>query len=83
MRKLSFLILLIVLLLCLTACSGTEATQGIVTDKFMGEACLLRVGQLTMAKPMQTGYVLVIGADEYAVSKEQYQSVAIGDYVEI
>ena len=82
MKKL-IVILIILLLFTLAACSGTEATQGIVTDKFMGEACLVRVGQLTMAKPMQTGYVLVIGKDEYAVSKEQYQSVAIGDYVEI
>lgn len=83
MKKLIIIILVLTLLFCFAACNGTQSTGGIVIDKFQGEACMFRAGQLTIAKPTQTGYVLVTEEGEYAVSEEQYYTVNIGDWIEL
>lgn len=52
--------------------------------KIRGDACVIRLGKLTVlnAAQTQTGYVLVLNTgEEIAVEKEVFCSIAIGDYI--
>jgi hypothetical protein len=83
-NKLLIIVLIIFLSLTFVSCTSTLQGGGYVVEKIRGDACVIRLGKLTVldATQTQTGYVLVLDTgEEIAVEKEVFYSTTIGDYI--